>query len=72
MMDTTKLLDQTVKSGETANFAVSMTAGTPAGLTVNYRWQRLVDGAWTDIEGATAATYTPTVTRAMNGWQLRY
>lgn len=61
--------DQTVAVGATASFVVSA-AGTPE---PTYQWQRKGDnGRYTDIAGATSATYTTAaVTDADNGADFR-
>ncbi len=60
--------------------STSVSVGAPAGFTVGasgsaplaYRWQRNVSSVWTDISGATAASYTlPTTTSGDNGAQFR-
>ncbi|GAA2243995.1 hypothetical protein GCM10010401_16420 [Rarobacter faecitabidus] len=57
-----------VVEGETASFAVAA-----VGSTLTYQWQSSADGqAWTDVAGATAATYTtPSTTLADSGQKLR-
>ena len=59
-----------VKENETAAFAVKVTGTEP----LSYRWQQSTDSgrSWTDIGGATDATYiTVATTTNMNGTQYR-
>ena len=61
-------VNQTVCSGGTANFSV-----TASGVT-GYQWQFSTNGGgtWTNIAGATNATYAfPGAVIANNGWQFR-
>jgi fibronectin type 3 domain-containing protein len=50
----------TVTVGQSASFTVSA-AGTG---TLSYQWQKLVNGTWTNISGATLATFTITAAAA--------
>jgi len=50
----TQPVSLTVTAGQSASFTVSAT-GTG---TLTYQWQKLVNGAWTNINGATASTFT--------------
>ena len=62
---------QTVTEGTQAAFSVSATAGSE---TTTYQWQQSTDngGSWTDISGATEASYTTgTTTTSMSGYQYR-
>lgn len=61
--------DQTVQEPATATFTVTANSVTP----VTYQWQRNVGGTWTDLAGATAASYTTAATTraADNGAQFR-
>ena len=60
--------DQTVTAGETATFAVTAT-GDP---TLLYQWQELIGSTWTNIPGATHASYTTPATEAADdGTQFR-
>ena len=62
---------QTVTEGTQAAFSVSATAGSE---TPTYQWQQSTDngGSWTDISGATEASYTTgTTTTSMSGYQYR-
>ncbi|WP_425261149.1 hypothetical protein ACPOLB_09755 [Rubrivivax sp. RP6-9] len=54
-----------VVDGATATFAVTASNAT------RYQWQQFVGGAWTDISGATAASFAFAATLANNGLQLR-
>ena len=65
---TTQPSDATVTEGETAAFTVTAT-----GSNLTYQWQQSTGGStWTDISGATAATYIiPATTAAMSGTQYR-
>lgn len=59
----------TVTEGETATFTVEATGG-----KLSYQWQQRTDSGqnWTDIKGATDATYsTGKTTTNMNGYQYR-
>lgn len=56
---------QTVTDGNTASFTVV------ASNAASYQWQRLIGSTWTDITGATAASYAFTASLAQNGLQLR-
>lgn len=62
--------NRTVTAGQTATFSVTATGTAP----LAYQWQSQLPGAsgFTDIAGATAASFTtPTTTTAMNGTQYR-
>lgn len=55
--------------GATVTFRVDANA---AGFPTSYQWQQLRAGAWTDIAGATGASYTtPKLTAADNGVGFR-
>ena len=59
-----------VNEGNPASFSIAAEGGT----TKTYQWQVSTDGgkSWTDIDGATDATYTtPTTTMDMDGNQYR-
>ena len=61
--------DMTVTVGQTASFTVTAT-----GENLSYQWQQITDNgqSWTDIDGATDATYTEEATTTiMNGYQYR-
>ena len=67
---TTQPTSQTVTEGGTATFTV-VTSGTEP---LSYQWQQSTDSgqSWTDIGGATNATYTTeATTTSMNGYQYR-
>lgn len=67
---TTQPTSQTVTEGGTATFTV-VTSGTEP---LSYQWQQSTDSgqSWTDIDGATDATYTTeATTTSMNGYQYR-
>ena len=60
-----------VTAGETAEFSVTATAGSE---TPTYQWQQSTDSGsnWTDISGATSASYTiNSATISMSGYQYR-
>lgn len=60
-----------VTAGETAEFSVTATAGSE---TPTYQWQQSTDSGsnWTDISGATSASYTiNSTTISMSGYQYR-
>lgn len=60
-----------VTAGETATFTVEASAGSE---TPTYQWQQSTDngGSWTDISGATEASYTiSSTTTSMSGNQYR-
>ena len=50
----------TVNVGQSASFTVSA-SGTG---TLTYQWQKLVNGTWTNINGATSGTFTITAAAA--------
>jgi subtilisin-like proprotein convertase family protein len=61
--------DVTSCEGQNVSFAVVAT-----GIPVTYQWQQSTNGGttWTDISGATAATYAINgITLTMNGYQFR-
>ncbi len=62
-------VDVTVDEGSSATFSVQATGSG----TLTYQWQQSADGtAWTDIPGATSASYTvPAATMEMDGHQYR-
>lgn len=65
----TQPASQTVTEGGTASFTVEAT-----GEKLSYQWQQSTDSgqSWTDIGGATDATYnTEATTTSMNGYQYR-
>lgn len=67
---TTQPTSQTVTEGGTATFTV-VTSGTEP---LSYQWQQSTDSgqSWTNIDGATDATYTTeATTTSMNGYQYR-
>src|SRR5882757_161425 len=64
---TTSPSNVVVCAGATASFTV-VAAGTP---TLTYQWQVSTGGPFTDIGGATAATYSFTTTAVQNGNQYR-
>ena len=67
---TTQPTSQTVTEGGTATFTV-VTSGTEP---LSYQWQQSTDSgqSWTNIVGATDATYTTeATTTSMNGYQYR-
>jgi hypothetical protein len=61
--------DRTVTEPATATFAVTADGSLP----LTYRWQRNLGGSWTDIGGATAATFTTAATSRVgdHGAQFR-
>jgi endoglucanase len=59
--------DTTVTEGSVATFTASATADPAATV----QWQVRDDGAWTDIDGATAGTLSVTATLAQNGARYR-
>ena len=65
----TQPASQSVTVGQTASFTVEAT-----GEKLSYQWQQSTDSgqSWTDIGGATDATYTTeATTTSMNGYQYR-
>lgn len=66
---TTQPVDANVIEGDAATFTVEATGSGE----LSYRWQQSADGtAWTDIPGATSASYTvPAATMEMDGHQYR-
>jgi photosystem II stability/assembly factor-like uncharacterized protein len=62
---TTQPADVHVTSGQTATFTVGVVGA------VSYRWQIGNAGGWSDIPGATGATYTFTPSTADSGAQFR-
>ena len=66
---TTQPAGQTVTEGETATFTIEAIGG-----NLSYQWQQSTDNgqSWTDIDGATGASYaTEASTASMNGYQYR-
>ena len=67
--------DQTVTEGSTATFTVTASAGEDGNTdTLTYQWQQSTGsgGTWTDISGATSASYTTkATTTSMSGDQYR-
>ena len=66
-------VNTTVNQGQTANFTV-VASTTPAGGVINYQWQKKDYGTttWTNIQGATAPTYTvPATTQGDGGDEFR-
>ncbi len=66
--------DATVEAGRSGVFTVTATGSSVYGAVLTYQWQRRATGggAWADIPGASAATYTtPILTLADNGSQYR-
>ena len=66
---TTQPAGQTVTEGETATFTIEVIGG-----NLSYQWQQSTDNgqSWTDIDGATGASYaTEASTASMNGYQYR-
>ena len=67
---TTQPSSQSVTEGNPAAFSVTATGSG----TLNYQWQQSTNNGstWTDISGATSATYTiENTTTGMNGYQYR-
>ena len=66
---TTQPVDANVIEGDAATFTVEATGSGD----LSYQWQQSADGtAWTDIPGATSASYTvPAATMEMDGYQYR-
>ena len=66
---------QTVTEGSTATFTVTTSAGEDGNTdTLTYQWQQSTGsgGTWTDISGATSASYTTEATKtSMSGDQYR-
>ena len=66
---------QTVTEGSTATFTVTASAGEDGNTdTLTYQWQQSTGsgGTWTDISGATSASYTTkATTTSMSGDQYR-
>ena len=54
-------------AGSTATFTVTA-IGTG---TLTYQWQTLSGGAWSNISGATSATYSVTIAPALDGTEYR-
>lgn len=66
---TTQPKNLAVTEGEAATFAIEATGG-----NLSYQWQQSTDNgrSWTDIDGATGASYaTEASTANMNGYQYR-
>jgi fibronectin type 3 domain-containing protein len=51
---TTQPNSQTVTAGQSATFSVTAVGTAP----LSYQWQKLVNGTWTNISGATSASFT--------------
>src|SRR5262249_22696695 len=45
---------QTVNTGDAATLSVTATGSVP----LSYQWQKMVSGTWTNISGATSASYS--------------
>jgi hypothetical protein len=56
---------QTVTAGQSATFSVTADGTGP----LSYQWQKLVNGTWTDISGATSSTFTISSTQAADAGQ---
>ena len=69
---TTQPANVTVTEPAAATFSVAASPAT-AGAALTYQWQRQTGGAWANVPGATASSYTtPATTRAAdNGAQFR-
>jgi hypothetical protein len=50
---TSQPTSQTVNAGQPVSFTVAASGSTP----LTYQWQKLVSGTWTNISGATSATF---------------
>ena len=59
--------DVSGEDGATATFTVTA-IGTG---TLTYQWQTLFGGAWSNISGATSATYSVTIAPALDGTEYR-
>ncbi len=59
--------DRAVTAGQSATFSVTATGTAP----LTYQWQRLTGTTWSDIGGATAATYSVTAALSDNGARFR-
>jgi len=61
-------VNRNIIAGSTATFSVTATGTAP----ITYQWQENTGSSWTDIDGATANTYTtPATTVAMSGHQYQ-
>ena len=59
-------------AGQTATFNVVVTDGNPTLTTYKWQYRTSSSGSWTNIDGATSASYTtPATTVNMNGYQYR-
>ena len=57
----------TANVGQSAQFSVTATGSAP----LSYQWQRLVDTTWTNISGATSATFTISSVATADAGQYR-
>jgi hypothetical protein len=57
---TTQPANVTVTAGQSAGFSVAASGTAP----LTYQWQKLVNGTWTNISGATSATFSISSTQA--------
>jgi hypothetical protein len=64
---TTQPASQTVTAGQ----ALSFTVGASGTAPFSYQWQKSVNGTWSNISGATAATYTIGSAAASNAGSYR-
>src|SRR5262249_11127995 len=56
---------QTVTTGQSATFSVTASGTGP----LSYQWQKLVNGTWTNISGATSPAFTISSAQASNAGQ---
>jgi hypothetical protein len=62
---TSQPADQTVNVGDSATFSVTASGTDP----LSYQWQKLVNGTWVNISGATSPTFTIYSAQASDGGQ---
>jgi hypothetical protein len=58
---------ETVNVGASATFGVTASGTAP----LSYQWQKLVNGTWTNISGATSATFTISAAQASDAGQYQ-
>src|SRR5262249_3169809 len=56
---------QSINQGQAATFSVAASGTTP----LSYQWQKLINGTWTNISGATSPTFTISSAQAANAGQ---
>src|SRR5262249_26352054 len=64
---TSQLASQSVNAGQSATFSVTATGTDP----LSYQWQKQISGTWTNLSGATSASFTLSSAQVAEAGQYR-